>query len=277
MSNGKQRYSQEVYKFAKENVSGRTVKGLALMISEHFGIEMTESKMRAYMKNHKLKNGRPAGRQKGQVTFAYPQEIIDFIVANHKGNGHQKMADLVNEKFGTRYTKGQIKNFYGRHKLNSGLTGRFKKGNIPYNKGIHTPTVGKMAETQFKNGHLPHNTKPIGYERITRDGYIEVKVRMRPSSPSCNDNFVAKHYLVWEEANGPVPKGHKLIFLDGDRKNCSLENLKLVTDAVHLEMTRLGLRSSAPKLTETGILVAKVSRACHDKRKSKKEERTESL
>lgn len=260
-----------MYEFAKKNVAGRTTRELASMISEHFGIEMTESKMRAYMKNHKLKNGNPTGRQKGQVTSLFPQDVIDYIVANHKGNGHQKMADLVNEKFGTKYTKGQIKAFYGRNKLNSGLTGRFEKGHVPANKGTHPPTRGRMAETQFKNGHLPHNTKPIGYERITRDGYIEVKIKMRPSSPLCNDNFVAKHYLVWEEANGPVPKGHKLTFLDGDKQNCSLDNLKLVTNAEHLEMTRLGLRSSDPKLTETGLLIAKANRACHDRKKKLKE------
>lgn len=60
-------------------------------------------------------------------------------------------------------------------------------------------------------GNLPHNTKPIGYERISKDGYVEVKVKMRPSSPYCNDNFIPKHRLLWEAENGPVPKGHKLI------------------------------------------------------------------
>lgn len=259
MSNGNNRYSPEVYEYAKENVSGRTTKELASMISEHFGIEMTEGKMRAYMKNHKLKNGRPTGRQKGQATSIFPQDVIDFIVANHKGNGHQKMADLVNEKFGTKYTKGQIKAFYGRNKLNSGLTGRFEKGHVPANKGTHPPTRGRMAETQFKSGHLPHNTKPVGYERITRDGYIEVKIKMRPSSPLCNDNFILKHRLIWEEAHGPIPEGYKVTFLDGDKRNFDLSNLALVTNAENAYIQSAGLRSENPELTETGILIAKAA------------------
>ena len=104
---------------------------------------------------------------------------------------------------------------------------------------------------------MPHTTKPVGYERITKDGYIEVKIKMRPSHPDCNDNFKAKHRIVWEEANGPIPKGYKLTFLDGNKQNCSLENLDLITNAEHLQMVRQGLRSSNPQITETGILIAK--------------------
>lgn len=38
-----------------------------------------------------------------------------------------------------------------------------------------------------------------------------------------------KHYLIWEAANGPIPEGFILKFVDGDRKNLSLDNLRLVT------------------------------------------------
>lgn len=270
MSSGNQRYSPEVYEFAKENVSGRTNKELASMISERFGIEMTESKMQAYKKNHKLKSGRPKGKPKGQASSIFPQDVVDFIVANHKGNGHQTMAELVNEKFGTGYTKGQIKSFYANHKLNSGLNGRFEKGHVPHNKGTHPPTRGRMAETQFKNGHLPHNTKPIGYERITRDGYIAVKIKMRPSSPLCNDNFILKHRLIWEEAHGPIPEGYKVTFLDGDKRNFDLSNLALVTNAENAYMQKAGLRSESPELTKTGILIAKAAILTTKKRKETK-------
>lgn len=271
MNSGKNRYSPEVYEFAKENVSGHTTRELAIMISEHFGFEMTESKMRAYKKNHKLKGGLPTGKPKGQGTSTFPQDVIDFIKANHKGNGHQRMADLVNEKFGTGYTKEQIKSFYGRHKLNSGLNGRFEKGHVPYNKGKHPPTKGRMGETQFKKGHLPHNTKPIGYERISRDGYIEVKVKMRPNRTDCEKNFVAKHRLVWEQANGPIPKGYNVIFKDGDKRNFELENLALVSDAELAYMTTSHLRSENPELTETGILIARAAILTKQKGKEKNE------
>lgn len=49
-----------------------------------------------------------------------------------------------------------------------------------------------------------------------------------------------------------------MIFLDGDKANCSPENLHLVTMAESLAMTRRGLRTSDPELTRTGALIAKV-------------------
>lgn len=259
MSSGKNRYSPEVYEFVRENVSGRTAKELAAMVSERFGIEMTESKMKSYKCNYKLKSGTPTVRQKGQTTSLFSQAVIDFIKTNYKGTGHQKMAELVNEKFGTDYSKEQIKSFYSRHKLNSGLTGRYEKGHVPANKGTHPPSVGRMSETQFKKGHLPPTTKPIGYERISRDGYVEVKIRMRPSSSDCNDNFVPKHRLIWEQINGPIPKGYNVIFKDGNKRNFAPENLALVSDAELAYLTAAHLRSENPELTETGILIARAA------------------
>jgi hypothetical protein len=50
------------------------------------------------------------------------------------------------------------------------------------------------------------------------------------------------HVAVWEKANGPLPKGHGLIHLDGDRSNNALENLQLLT------ISEISLRS--PKLNQ---------------------------
>ena len=157
------------------------------------------------------------------------------------------------------------------HKINNGLTGCFKKGHIPVNKGVKGIRYKGCEKTWYKKGNLPHNTKPIGYERINKDGYIEVKIAMRPGDTKNGHNFVGKHRLVWEAANGPIPKGYKLIFLDGNKQNCDLENLALVTNAEHLQLTRLGLRSENAQFTETGILIVKtgiaVRKAIKEKRK----------
>lgn len=37
------------------------------------------------------------------------------------------------------------------------------------------------------------------------------------------------HVVVWEEANGPVPKGMIVVFKDGDTMNVTLENLEIIT------------------------------------------------
>ncbi len=63
---------------------------------------------------------------------------------------------------------------------------------------------------------------PLGTEKVQNDGYIRVKV----AEPSV---WVFKHRLLWEEANGPIPEGHMVTFIDGDKSNFHLENLRLST------------------------------------------------
>lgn len=211
---------------------------------------------------------------KGRATYfskTFPEPIVRYIMANHVGIGPTEMADKLNEKFGTSYTVSQLNGYYKNHHLNSGLTGRFEKGHVPANKGKHPPTVGRMAETQFKKGDLPHNTKPIGYERINKGGYVEVKVKMRPSNPFCNDNFVLKHRFLWETANGPIPKGHKVIFADGDKTNITLDNLLLITDAQMARLNQNHLIQPDKELTVAGLLVCDViSKAALRKKKTKR-------
>lgn len=201
------------------------------------------------------------------VGHKYTDEERRFLQDFVPGHSYKEIVKDYNERFAEPITMSRLKGYIANHKLNTGRTGRFEKGHIPANKGTHPPTVGRMGETQFKKGGLPPNTKPIGYERITKDGYIEVKVKMRPSSPLCNDNFVLKHRLVWEEVNGPIPDGYTINFLDGNKQNCSIENLALLSRAEHLQMTRRGLRSKNPQLTETGILIARAGVATEKAKK----------
>ena len=64
-----------------------------------------------------------------------------------------------------------------------GVVTRFKPGVPPFNKGKKmedycTPeAIARSARTRFKAGHRPKNWRPVGSERVSKDGYIEVKMR----------------------------------------------------------------------------------------------------
>lgn len=195
----------------------------------------------------------------------YSAEEHEFLREFIPGHHHKEIVDAFNSKFAYQITLSKVISYIGNHKLNTGFNGRFEKGNIPANKGVHTPSVGRMAETQFKPGHLPHNTKPIGYERVNKKGYIEVKVRIRPSKEL--RNFVPKHRLIWEEANGPIPKGYNVIFLDGNKRNFAIENLALISKSENLALTRQSLRNENAEFTKTGIVIAKSVISCNNAKK----------
>jgi hypothetical protein len=90
---------------------------------------------------------------------------------------------------------------------------------------------------------------PIGTECVKGDGYIWVKI----ADPG---KWRQKHLLLWEKANGPVLKGHKVIFGDGDRQNIDINNLILVTAKQLAVLNRKGLIQNNAELTKTGIVLA---------------------
>lgn len=116
-----------------------------------------------------------------------------------------------------------------------GATTRFTPGLAGWNKGLKQvdymspEMIEKTSKTRFKEGQDPHNLKPIGYERITVDGYVEVKVR-HVKGDGKNKNFELKHRLVYEKEFGPIPKGMNVEFLPGaDKINFSISDLILRT------------------------------------------------
>ena len=60
------------------------------------------------------------------------------------------------------------------HKISSGLTGRFEKGHVPYNKGKKFPGTGNKAA--FKKGNIPVNKMKVGEDAISSDGYVKTKI-----------------------------------------------------------------------------------------------------
>lgn len=191
----------------------------------------------------------------------FTDEIKEFVYANYKGIGPAEMARILNDKFKTNYSKQQLKSYYANHNLNSGITGYFEKGHIPFNKGIKGKCAAGCEKTWFKKGHTPVNHKPVGSERISKDGYIEIKV----AEPN---KWMLKHRFVWEKENGPLSKGMVIRFLDGNKTNCDIENLAIVSRAEHIEITRNNLHSSNPKVSKVGVNIAKLNCVVRERGKS---------
>lgn len=112
---------------------------------------------------------------------------------------------------------------------------RFTKQTPGWNKGLKqvdymsAEMIERSAKTRFKKGQDPHNAVPIGYERITQDGYVEVKVRHLKGGDAKNKNFVLKHRMIYEQNFGEISEGMNVEFLDGNKLNFELSNLVLRT------------------------------------------------
>lgn len=94
-----------------------------------------------------------------------------------------------------------------------GLSGRIQPGQTPWNKGIKFEPGGRSAETRFKAGLRPHNTRAVGDTKLTKDGTLVRKIS-DATGKRCN-RWRAVHELVWTEANGPLPPKHIVVFRPG--------------------------------------------------------------
>lgn len=114
----------------------------------------------------------------------------------------------------------------------TGRTGHFSKGQASHNKGKKMPFNANSARTQFKSGNLPHNTKHLHHERVSKDGYVEISVAKTNPHTGYKRRYVLKHRYLWEKANGPVPDGHCLKCLDGDKTNTNPSNWECIPRAM---------------------------------------------
>lgn len=103
------------------------------------------------------------------------------------------------------------------------LATRFQPGMVPWNSGMKGLQIGG-TETRFKPGNKPHTWLPVGTLRINQDGMLERKYSDNPGGPHKRWRTVAR--LVWEEAHGPVPSGHAVVFKPG-RASTKVEDITL--------------------------------------------------
>jgi hypothetical protein len=171
-----------------------------------------------------------------------------------------------------------IKSLCTRKGWKTGRDGRFDKGAVPANKGKKMPYNANCARTQFKKGNRTgranHVYKPIGSERISKDGYLERKVH---DGMPLQSRWRMVQHIRWEEVNGPVAAGYVLKSRDGNRQNTDPSNWELVPRAI---LPRLNGRfgrdyDSAPsELKPTIMAVAKLEHAARRKARSRPDERS---
>jgi len=193
--------------------------------------------------------GRPKNRKNTKPQHMWSKEEIEYLTRITPGKYRKDILKLMNEKFEYQFSLTQITSAIKRYGLNTGFSGQFEAGVNPWNKGTKGLTSANI--TSFKKGHTPTNYKAIGSERINIEGYIEVKV----ADPS---RWRLKHRVIWEQHNGEIPKGHAIIFADGDKSNLDIDNLLLVSRKQLLFMNKNNLISENKDFTKVGVNIANV-------------------
>lgn len=144
---------------------------------------------------------------------------------------------------------------------------QFKKGLVPWNAGKKGwQAGGDSAKHHFKPGQRPHNWRPIGFERISKDGYLERKIT---DTGHTGKDFCFVHRLIWEEHHGPIPDGHVIVFKDTNPKheNITIDRLEMLSRAELAD--RNTIHRYPPELIAT---IRKLGRAKRTVRRKQREE-----
>lgn len=158
----------------------------------------------------------------------YSEEQIEFLKVNAPRMSRQQLTECFNAVFHCDKSVIAIASYCNKREFNSSNDGRFKKGSIPWQKGLRGNEFKKhYTDESFKRMRAActesNKTARIGDE-IVINGVPWIIVSLDYSKPYW-ERREPKRRVVWEEANGKVPKGYCIINLDRNLMNCDIDNL----------------------------------------------------
>lgn len=111
----------------------------------------------------------------------------------------------------------------------------FKKGNVPWNKGVKGSI--KSNSGSFKKGQKGINWMPVDSvtERKDKNGLMRKWIKIQ--EPNI---WIEYAKYIWIQKNGKIPKGLLVHHVDRNSLNDGIENLSLLTRKEHFEIHRIG-------------------------------------
>lgn len=239
---------------------------IAELVKETFGYDWDARRAKNYMRNRGIKL---QTLTKKRVRSKFPPDLRAWLAEVVQGRSYEELARMASERYGEQFTATQMHGILTRYGLRNGRDCRFQPGHESNQKGkpLNDRQRAALAKTQFQAGNLPHNYLPIGSVVKNRDGYLLKKVS---DEGALWDRWKFLHRLVWAEANGPIPPGGVVTFLDGNKENLALDNLALISQAESSRLMALHLRSEDPEITRNGVQIVRLMGAIDEKQKERK-------
>lgn len=164
---------------------------------------------------------------------SYSEEEKEFVKKYYPDHGPEKTAEMMNEVFDSNRTSNSVK-WLANHELRIFLSDSVAKAvnaiKLEKMKTSHTMELGSVRKTPGKNGRPEYKIK-VGDGQWKQAGIV-----------------------IWEETNGPIPEGYRILYLDGDNSNYQLDNLCVVTHKVSYQvMTNKHYKSGNPDIIKSLI------------------------
>lgn len=247
-------YTEEMIQFMRDNAPKTHSTNFTEAFNKKFNTTISVTGMISACNRRDIFLGR--NKPNTKLHLLSEDEMNYFLKIQYKKSS-KEVAELMSAYCNRSLTPEQIKNLRSRKKVQSGLTGRFEKGQESWNKGKKFPGTGN--KTSFKPGHISRNAKPLGHRFKVKEGYWVVKVREHVKDSHNQRTWEYEHHLLWEKHYGPIPKGFRVVFIDQNKDNVTIDNLMLVGNSELGKMNfHSELKPNDAELNLTKILTTKI-------------------
>lgn len=156
----------------------------------------------------------------------FNKDMYDYLVKNGYKHTLKEWVVILNNKYNENFTLKNIQQYFFRHCIEY----KYEMPNHSNNN------VYKCS---------------IGSERVKGDGMVQVKIAPR--------KWEYKQRLIYEQYyNVKLTSDDYIIFLDQDRTNFDIKNLKRISRHESSILSNQKLFSKNSSVTELGILIAKL-------------------
>lgn len=153
----------------------------------------------------------------------YSEELVQFIEENRLKYTVDKLCEKIYKKFGKEITVKALRKYFYRHNLN------YKK--------------------QLCRRWNCVISKPIGSEsNPDKNGLVRIKISEK--------QWVYKQRYIYEQHHGKIPKGYKVVFLNGDKTDYDINNLAIAPSKDVLLAYSKELTSTDREITKLGLQVS---------------------
>ena len=258
----RRKYPEDVRAFICQHSEEYSTQEMAEELKARFDFDKSPATIKAFYSRYHLHTKPRKGRPMPQSS-KFPVEMHAYIREIAPGRGYREIADRINARFGEgTITWQSVQIYLKNHKIKTGRTGHFEKGHVPWSKGKKIEEIIKDPEkrknhylNQYKPGHKPKNMLPVGTIAKNGEGYLLRKKQMEGKQW---ERWEMLHRAVWEEHHGKIPDGMMVTFKDGNKENCTIDNLELITHAENSALTSRGFRTEDPDLTMAGLTVIRI-------------------
>lgn len=233
-------YSAEQAEFIRENYPKMPTADLAAAFNDRFGESKSVRAIGSYGKRmglYKNPGVREEAIRKSLGYVKYTDEWREWFKGYSEGHSSSEMHEESMRLFGIPLSKSKVSGWRNRLGVRANKRfGVFEPGHETWNKGKTWDELGIPEESRerslskaFKKGEVRKTRliKDVGYERVSKDGYVEVKVKDGVQGGH-NDNYRMKHHIEFERHHGEIPDGHNVVFADRDKRNFAADNLVAV-------------------------------------------------